>query len=1772
MKKLFIIIFTLVLFTLLFADGTPAEGSGTSIDPYQIETLDNLLWLSTTQSVWGNSIYFIQTQDIDASDTENWNDGEGFSPIGYGNWDFHGNYNGSNHLIENLYINRPYTWHQSLFGRTIGANIEALGVTNVNITGDEYVSALVGVGQENTTITGCYGTGIVNGNRKVGGLIGIFFSSTLSESYASVNVTGNETIGGLVGRDFNCTIWQSHYDYETVLINDQHYISIGALTSELYNAWINNNMLLDINEYLSYDGEHYLINCSEDLEKLLAFGQNSDYSFLLTANIDLISNPNFYIPRFVGSFNGDNHIIDGLNVNIPTFYRIGLFGYIYGATIEALGATNVNVIGFSNVGGLIGSTSHSTISGCFSTGSVSGELYIGGLVGANGHSTISECYATSIVDGFGKVGGLLGVNFISSLSNSYQTGNVYGFYDAGGLVGKNENSDISNCYSTGSMDGVNISRLGGLVGYNISEATIDNCIWNIENSGQTNGVGPQSEGTITNLLAATTAEMQLMSTYTDIGWDFVGENVNGTEDIWNINEIANNGIAYINDLEWALNEDFYANFIADPTSGFAPVTVNFEDESVAPASTIVSWEWDFQNDGVIDSYEQYPAWIYTEPGLYSVCLTISDEISRNTSTIVKEDYVEIIAGGFVPEGSGTEDDPYLISNLDNLFWLSTCPAVWASANYFLQTQDIDASGTQNWNDGAGFSPIGPDPFIPFQGVYNGDNHVIDGLYINRYNEAFIGFIGWAYGAVIEALGLTNIYVSGMCPIGGVVGYSYDSSIVRKCYTTGTITGDSFIGGVVGQNDNYSTVTECYSECDVTGEIYNIGGLVGINSWSSLITESYATGYVTGNYDNTGGLVGYNFENSRISDCYATGNVTGDHYVGGLVGKNTDNSIISNNYSSGNVSGNNAVGSLVGFNDAARIENCIWNMETSGLPYGVWFDSGTIINMLGKTTAEMQMMSTYTDIGWDFAGEITGTEDIWDIENEINNGYPYILAINGLNADFRAIPTYGITPLAVDFVDESILQSSAIVTWEWDFENDGVIDSYEQDPSWLYTEPGLYSVCLTVYDEITRNISTSVKEDYIAVIDGNFIPEGSGTEDDPYLITNLDNLSWLSAYQTIWASSVYFLQTQDIDATDTVNWHNGIGFSPIGLSSNNPFQGYYNGANHVIDGLFINRHEDSFVGLFGSTSGAVIEALGVTNIEVAGSNFIGGLVGYNDNSSISECYAAGNVTGGLHVGGIVGQNCNYSTIAECYAACCVSGIISSIGGLVGYNYDNSSISDCYATSSVSGTIVNTGGLVGANNFDSSISKCFSTGNVSGSTICTGGFVGENRNGSQIVDCVWNTETSGQTNGFGGNSAYITNLLGKTEAEMQIMSTFTDIDWDFAGEIINGTEDLWDIDSALNNCYPYISDLVWSLCDSLFVIFAATPTSGMLPLTVNFFDVSASGNPITSWQWDFENDGVIDSYEQHPTWVYDEPGLFSVSLTVSDDIERDTVTELKENYIEVFSEIDYGDIDNNAVVDSYDAALLLMYVVGLDPLPEDPVPWEAWRLLCADVDVNSEIDALDAAYILQYVVAIITELPVTRICGNPEIAISLSNDSKYIYLNSDKQLISLEYKIIESRNLIAGKAETEREDCQYYQNEQHLALISAVGISGNILKIPYERTGNTDCSLVFEFECNGFIENIDYTLTDPVPFITRLNSICPNPFNPVTNISFMIGESGDIQMSIYNIKGQKVETLADGYYETGEHTIIWDAEKQSSGVYFIYFNSGSLREVKKITLLK
>ena len=211
----------------------------------------------------------------------------------------------------------------------------------------------------------------------------------------------------------------------------------------------------------------------------------------------------------------------------------------------------------------------------------------------------------------------------------------------------------------------------------------------------------------------------------------------------------------------------------------------------------------------------------------------------------------------------------------------------------------------------------------------------------------------------------------------------------------------------------------------------------------------------------------------------------------------------------------------------------------------------------------------------------------------------------------------------------------------------------------------------------------------------------------------------------------------VDADDTY-WNNGAGWVPIG-NSTDPFATTFEGNGHTIRHLFVDRNTD-YVGLFGHTEGAffVIRHVVLTNVEVTGNDYVGGLVGRNAGGITGSC-VTGQVSGHTCTGGLVGYN--HSGITGSYATGQVSGHTYT-GGLVGCN--SFAIVGSCATGRVSGSD-RVGGLSGTSGH--SITASYATGRVPGRNN-VGGLVGEDSGSGTITASYWDTTTSGQATGDGG----------------------------------------------------------------------------------------------------------------------------------------------------------------------------------------------------------------------------------------------------------------------------------------------------------------------------------------------------------------------------------------------------------------------------------------
>ncbi len=290
----------------------------------------------------------------------------------------------------------------------------------------------------------------------------------------------------------------------------------------------------------------------------------------------------------------------------------------------------------------------------------------------------------------------------------------------------------------------------------------------------------------------------------------------------------------------------------------------------------------------------------------------------------------------------------------------------------------------------------------------------------------------------------------------------------------------------------------------------------------------------------------------------------------------------------------------------------------------------------------------------------------------------------------------------------------------------------------------------------------------SVAEAVFSGAGSGTEEDPYIITNVYQLQEMDDDLDAW-----YELGNDIDASATETWNEdpnnpGIyfGFVPIGLDS--AFQGHFNGKGFTISHLYINRPNTNYIGLFslvGLTYSpyhiVCIRNVGLIDVDITGQDQVGALAGANLGQyvEISECYSTGNVEGGSSVGGLI--------------------------GFITHGYNNTT--NCYSSADVNGDIA-VGGFAGEWGVYAYILKCYSTGEIYGNT-SVGGFLGHAQGlVGGCYDCFWDVNTSGQTTSAAGT--------GKTTAEMKQEATFTN--WDFVN--------IWDIDEGVT--YPFLREVGWN----------------------------------------------------------------------------------------------------------------------------------------------------------------------------------------------------------------------------------------------------------------------------------------------------------------------------------------------------------------------------
>jgi hypothetical protein len=308
-------------------------------------------------------------------------------------------------------------------------------------------------------------------------------------------------------------------------------------------------------------------------------------------------------------------------------------------------------------------------------------------------------------------------------------------------------------------------------------------------------------------------------------------------------------------------------------------------------------------------------------------------------------------------------------------------------------------------------------------------------------------------------------------------------------------------------------------------------------------------------------------------------------------------------------------------------------------------------------------------------------------------------------------------------------------------------NYNGEPLHASAEQTGFSAGDTVnfnFDETTATSGISVNGESITVV--------SALEGESSSVIEVGNLAQLQAMQGDLDADYKLIR--NIDASETETWNNGQGFNPVGTYDVEQanFTGSFDGQNHTIRNLSINRLYNNDIGLFGAIGASgEVKNVGVINVNMTGDWYVGGLVGEND-GTVSNSYSTGNVTGESYVGGLLGVNRD-GNISNSYSTGNFTGE-SYVGGLLGSN--DGTVSNSYSTGNVTGGGA-VGGLVG-DNYEGNISNSYSTGNVTGGG-AVGGLVGYN-DGVTVSNSYWDTEATGQS-----SSAGLPDSNGLTTSQMQ-----------------------------------------------------------------------------------------------------------------------------------------------------------------------------------------------------------------------------------------------------------------------------------------------------------------------------------------------------------------------------------------------------------------------
>ncbi|MDR1321428.1 MAG: cell wall-binding repeat-containing protein [Gracilibacteraceae bacterium] len=625
-------------------------------------------------------------------------------------------------------------------------------------------------------------------------------------------------------------------------------------------------------------------------------------------------------------------------------------------------------------------------------------------------------------------------------------------------------------------------------------------------------------------------------------------------------------------------------------------------------------------------------------------------INATASALAKADPAVYFFAG----GSGTSADPYTIADAAQLGLFRD--AVNAGTSYagkhIALSEDIDISG-EDWTPiGSANAPTAT--ALKFAGSFDGGGHTVSGLTIGAeddpaslLNAGFFAIL--ANTATVKNLSLTEVSI-----YNAPTAASWTGALAAL-----TEAGSADGGGTVV--DRVSVTGDAVSAVGSTG-IARVGGLLGTCGTYISVTNSYTDITVTAevlaaNAPYAGGLTSMGGNYGLIANCYALGDVyavtphanqNSGVYAGGLIGMQSGK--VYNCYAGGDVTvtGNQTTNSATQFTGAGALSGQL--IRTTGGMYYVSYDTEAVITVNGIAADPAPPCGIGTpsaskepENAAGYAG--SDAEDREKLTARLNIGVlragEATLEVNPNNAREAVVLPAGVSLLGWEAAGDGFVWTEAI-------------DGGDGEP-------------------------------------GDIFDSGSGTEDDPYVVADEDQLRAFATSLTPYVDYAGRYVVLDADITLT-----GGDWMPIG-EGEYPFAGVFDGGGHTISGLTYesdgeikNASDTFFIGFFGVLSGTA-KNLTLTEVDIHAvgkvSLYTGALTGYMETSSVvdsvfvsGEIYSetlengnnfAGGIAGSMYRGLIVnsGSDAFVSSVQR-------GGAWSEVGGITAMN-NRGSIINCYS---------------------------------------------------------------------------------------------------------------------------------------------------------------------------------------------------------------------------------------------------------------------------------------------------------------------------------------------------------------------------------------------------------------------------------------------------------------------------------------------------------------